>query len=29
MSVVSVPFDEEAIGDGSAISLGLEASGDD
>lgn len=29
MSVVSVPFDDGAIGDGSRISLGLDASGDD
>ena len=29
ISVVSVPFDDGAIGDGSRISLGLEASGDD
>lgn len=29
MSVVSVPFDDGAIGDGSAISLGLDASGED
>lgn len=29
MSVVSVPFDDGAIGDGSRISLGLDARGDD
>ena len=28
MSVVSVPFDEVAIGEGSAMSLGLEVYGD-
>lgn len=29
MSVVSVPFDDGAIGDGLRISLGLDASGED
>lgn len=29
MSVVSVPVDDEAIGEGSATSLAFEASGDD
>lgn len=29
MSVVSVPFDEGAIGEGSAISLAFEARGDE
>ena len=29
ISVVSVPFDDVAMGEGSAISLGLEAKGED
>lgn len=29
MSVVSVPFEDVAIGEGSGMSLGLEASGED